>query len=197
MDQAALQRITLVRASGTLCWTVWGAREAAKPAHMYREFLFRISGYSAGPLVGRVAFILDFQVAFGILQCTAGTLLRRRHSESTWTVLRIPFSLAPSRQCMFWWWVYSYGSLSSGTATRCWPCLIVPGSVSFWLGTLVMATWDTLDSLVAGDGWSRTWPLWLHYLATEPLPTMGRDTKTPGRQCHLPPAIASPAGTCS
>ena len=29
-----------------------GAREAAKPAHMDREFLFRISGYSAGPLVG-------------------------------------------------------------------------------------------------------------------------------------------------
>ena len=27
MDQAALQRVTLVRTSGTLCWTVWGARE--------------------------------------------------------------------------------------------------------------------------------------------------------------------------
>ena len=27
MDQAALQRVTLARSSGTLCWTVWGARE--------------------------------------------------------------------------------------------------------------------------------------------------------------------------
>ena len=27
MDQAALQRVALVRTSGTLCWTVWGARE--------------------------------------------------------------------------------------------------------------------------------------------------------------------------
>ena len=27
MDQAALQRVTLVRTSGTLCWTAWGARE--------------------------------------------------------------------------------------------------------------------------------------------------------------------------
>ena len=27
MDQAALQRVTLVRTSGTLCWTVWSARE--------------------------------------------------------------------------------------------------------------------------------------------------------------------------
>jgi len=39
MDQAALQRVTLARTSGTLCWTIWGAREAAKPAHMDREFL--------------------------------------------------------------------------------------------------------------------------------------------------------------
>ena len=60
MDQAALQRVTLARTSGTLFWTVWGAREAAKPAHMDREFLSRISGYSAGPLVGRVVFVLDF-----------------------------------------------------------------------------------------------------------------------------------------
>ena len=27
MDQAALQRVTLARSSGTLCWTAWGARE--------------------------------------------------------------------------------------------------------------------------------------------------------------------------
>ena len=26
-DRAALQRVTLVRTSGTLCWTVWSARE--------------------------------------------------------------------------------------------------------------------------------------------------------------------------
>ena len=69
MDQAALQRVTLARASGTLCWTVWGAREAAKPAHMDRESLFRISGYSAGPLVGRVAFTLDFQADPLLLVC--------------------------------------------------------------------------------------------------------------------------------
>jgi hypothetical protein len=69
MDQAALQRVTLARTSGTLCWTVWGAREAAKPAHMDREFLSRISGYSAGPLVGRVVFILDFQADPLLLLC--------------------------------------------------------------------------------------------------------------------------------
>ena len=27
MDQAALQRVALARTSGTLCWTVWSARE--------------------------------------------------------------------------------------------------------------------------------------------------------------------------
>ena len=27
MDRAALQRVTLVPTSGTLCWTVWSARE--------------------------------------------------------------------------------------------------------------------------------------------------------------------------
>ena len=48
-------------------------------------------------------------IVFAMLQCTAGTLLRRRHSGSTWTVLQIFFSLAPPRQCVFWWWVYSYG----------------------------------------------------------------------------------------
>ena len=46
-----------------------GAREAAKPAHMDRDFLSRISGYSAGPLVGRVAFILDFQADPLLLVC--------------------------------------------------------------------------------------------------------------------------------
>ena len=37
-EPAALQRVTLARSSGTLCWTVWGAREQQKPAHMDREF---------------------------------------------------------------------------------------------------------------------------------------------------------------
>ena len=27
MDQAALQRVGVVRTSGSLCWTVWSARE--------------------------------------------------------------------------------------------------------------------------------------------------------------------------
>ena len=44
MDQAALQRVTLVRTSGTLCWTVWSAREQQSLRHMDCEFLSRISG---------------------------------------------------------------------------------------------------------------------------------------------------------
>ena len=57
MDQAALQRVTLARSSGTLCWTAWGAREQQSLRTLIGFLLLRIRGYSAGPLVGRVVFI--------------------------------------------------------------------------------------------------------------------------------------------
>ena len=97
-------------------------------------------------------------LAFAMLQCTAGTLLRRRHSGSTWTVLQIFFSLAPSRQRMFWWWVYSYGKHVVRHNNLVLPCLIVPGTFSLltWHGSHVHP--ETHKFLVAGDGWSLTWP---------------------------------------
>ena len=142
MDQAALQRVTLARASGTLCWTVWGAREAAKPAHMDRESLSRISGYSAGPLVGRVVFILDFQADPLLLLCcnalqvlcwdedTLGAPEQFRRYFSAWR-LRDNACFDDESTAM--------ASMSSGTTIRCWPCLIVPGTFSLltWHGSHV------------------------------------------------------------
>ena len=63
MDQAALQRVTLARPSGTLCGT------ARKDWHMDRVPPFRIRGYSAGPPVGRVVFFLDFLADPLVLLC--------------------------------------------------------------------------------------------------------------------------------
>ena len=63
MDLAALQRVTLVRTSGTLCWTVGSAREQ-QSLHTW-IVSFRISVSSAGPLVGRVVCILDPKLTLG------------------------------------------------------------------------------------------------------------------------------------
>ena len=48
-----------------------GAPVSSKVCAHGREFLFRISGFSAGPLVGRVVFILDFRLTLLLLCCNA------------------------------------------------------------------------------------------------------------------------------
>ena len=96
---------------------------------------------------------------FAMLQCTAGTLRRRRHSGSTWTVLQILFSLAPSRQCiLFDVETWPAASISTGASTRCWPRLIVPGTVFLltWHGSHVHPKVHKFS--VAGYGWSLTLP---------------------------------------
>ena len=118
-------------------------------------------------------------IGFAMLQCTAGTLLRRRHSgKHLNSSADILFSLAPPWQCMSWWWVYSYGKLVVNTTIRCWPCLIVPGTFPFWLGTVVMST------LRCTRCFSGLWRMVTHLalcdrivVATGPLPALGRGTK--------------------
>ena len=137
MDQAVLQRVTLARTSGTLCWTVWGAREAAKPAHMDREISFsdqRLISWPTRRESGVYSGFPGWPIAFAMLQCIAGTLLRRRHSGSTWTVLQIFFSLRLRDNACFDDESTATASMSSGTTIRCWPCLIVPG-------TFYLLTW--------------------------------------------------------
>ena len=44
MDQAALQRVTLARSSGTLCWTARGAREQQSLRTWIVSFFFGLDG---------------------------------------------------------------------------------------------------------------------------------------------------------
>ena len=117
MDQAALQRVTLARPSGTLCGTARGAREQQRLvsskdcAHgSFSPFSDqRLSGWPTRRESGVFSGFPGWPNGIAMLQCTAGTLLRRRHSGSTWTVLQLLSSFAPPWQCMFWWRVYCYG----------------------------------------------------------------------------------------
>ena len=68
MDQAALQRVTLARSSGTPCWTARGAREQQR-LRTWIVFLLRIRGYLVGSLVGRVVLFLDFLADPMVLLC--------------------------------------------------------------------------------------------------------------------------------
>ena len=56
MDQAALQRVTEARSSGTPCGTAWGA-------------VLRIRGYLVGSLVGRVVFFWNSMADSMVLLC--------------------------------------------------------------------------------------------------------------------------------
>ena len=96
MDQAALQRVTLARSSGTLCWTARGAREQQSLRTWIGGFFFGVDG-AAGPLGGWVEFVLGCDDA---MHC-AGIVLRRRHSGSTWTVLQVIFQLGALWLCTF------------------------------------------------------------------------------------------------
>ena len=96
MDQAALQRVTLARSSGTLCWTARGAREQQSLRTWIGSFFFGVDG-AAGPLGGWVEFVLGCDDA---MHC-AGIVLRRRHSGSTWTVLQVIFQLGALWLCTF------------------------------------------------------------------------------------------------
>ena len=44
MDQAALQRVTLARSSGTLCWTAQGAHEQQSLRTWIVSFFFGLDG---------------------------------------------------------------------------------------------------------------------------------------------------------
>ena len=85
-----LQRVALVRTSGTLCWTVWSAREQQSLRTWIVSFFLdqrffswptrRESGLYSG-------FQADLSFCYAAMHCSF--LLRRRHSGSTWTVLQI------------------------------------------------------------------------------------------------------------
>ena len=132
MDQAALQRVTLARPSGTL-WDSPGRPWTAKTAHMDRVPLFRIRGYLAGPLVGRVVFFLDFLADPMVLLCCNAlqvlcwdedTLGAPEQFCSYFPVLR------PRDNACFDEEFTAMASMSLDIKMRCWPCLIVPATFS-------------------------------------------------------------------
>ena len=132
---------------------------AAKPAHMDREFLSRISGSSAGPLVGRVVFILDFRLTL----CFCYAAMHCRYFCCDEDTLGAPeqfcryFSVWRRRDnAYFDDESIAAASRSIGTTTRCWLCLIMPGMVFFltWHGSHIHP--ETHKFVVAGYGWSLT-----------------------------------------
>ena len=157
MDQAALQRVTLVRTSGTLCWTVWSAREQ-------QSLRTWIVSFFLGSAVNQLAhssgewsllWISGWPSVF-LLCCNALQVL-------CWDEDTLG---APEQFCRYFsvWRrrdnAYfddeSIAAASISTTTRCWLCLIVPGTVCFltWHGSHIHP--ETHKFLVAGYGWSLT-----------------------------------------
>ena len=62
MDQAALQRVTLVRTSGTLCWTVWSAREQQSLRTWIVSFFLGSAVNQLAHSSGEWSFIVDFRL---------------------------------------------------------------------------------------------------------------------------------------
>ena len=135
-----------------------------------------------------------------MLQCTAGTLRRRRHSRSTWTVLQILFSFEPARQCsLVWYWDVTcckHFNRPIGTSTGCWPRLIVPERPSFCsLGTVAISIWRCTSF----SGW---WRMVTHLapcdrvvIATGLLPAMGRGTRHLATNVTVLLRMLTPSGT--
>ena len=85
MDQAALQRVTLVRTSGTLCWTAWGAREQ-QSLRTWILFLF---------LVFFLNFLADPLVCYATMHCRyfAETKILREHLNSSAAIFQLGVSV--------------------------------------------------------------------------------------------------------
>ena len=155
---------------------------------MDRELPFRISGFSAGPLVGRVVFILDFKLTLLLLCCNALQVLC--WDEDT---LGAPeqfcryFFSGAVETVLFWWCVYYAASLSTSTTARCWLCLIVSGRVPFLTRHIHPEmnefVWPATDGHSPNPGWPRSLCHWA-------APRYGEGPKTPGQQCQTPPARA-------
>ena len=162
MDQAALQRVALVRTSGTLCWTVWGAREQQSLRTWIVSFFLESAVTQMTHSSEEWCLLwISRLILLLLLQCTAGTLLRRRH-------LQIFFSLAPS--CI--------DDVSTATASM--------------LNDLAraMKALDGKKVVMSGDGWSLTGPVWPLCCSHWAAPRNGEGHKTLGSQCPLPPALA-------
>ena len=166
MDQAALQRVTLARSSGTLCCP--GRPWAPKAAHMDREFLVRIGWYPAGPLGGWVEFVLDSKaeplgcVAMHCRYCTETKTLGKHLNSSAsifsaWRPLTVHvWEIALQLHIVFYWL-----------------CILCQDCSPFRPGTVFMSTqWRTW--LVADHDWSPTLPyVTVLATATELLPAGG------------------------
>ena len=132
---------------------------------MDRELPFRISGFSAGPLVGRVVFILDFKLTLLLLCCNALQVLC--WDEDT---LGAPeqfcryFFSGAVETVLFWWCVYYPASLSTSTTARCWLCLIVSGRVPFLTRHIHPEmnefVWPATDGHSPNPGWPRSLCHW-------------------------------------
>ena len=172
MDQAALQRVTLARSSGTLCWTARGAREQQSLRTWIVSFFFGLDGIQLAHSVGEwsLFWIPRLNPLAATLQCTAGIVLRRRHSGSTWTVLQVILQLGALWQCTFKKLLYSCGRrplvTQCFTDSACCDRIVLPFD---------LARYSYLPSdEVADHDWSPTLPyVTVLATATELLPAGG------------------------
>ena len=76
-----------------------GAPVSSKDCAHGSNVLLRSRWHPGGPLGGWVEAYSGFRAVAATMQCTAGTVLRRRSSGSTWTVLQDIFQLGALWPC--------------------------------------------------------------------------------------------------
>ena len=124
---------------------------------MDREFLFRSRWYPAGHSVvsGVYSGFFSWTLA-ATMQCTAGLVLRRRHSGSTWTVLQVIFQLGALWLCTSENVLSSCGRRPVMTQcfadSACCDRIVLP---STWYGIHV---YPVMNLWVADFDWSPTLP---------------------------------------
>ena len=142
MDQAALQRVTLARSSGTLCRTARGARELTR----------RESG-----IFFWISWLTQWY-CYAAMHCRyfAETKTLWKHLNSPAATTQV---LRPRDSACFGEEFTGMASMSFDITMRCWPCLILAATFSPLDVALSLVHPETpFMYFVAFDGWSLTWP---------------------------------------
>ena len=117
MDQAALQRLTLARSSGTLCWTARGAREQQSLRTWIVSFFFGLDGIQLAHSVGEWSLFWIPRLNPLAANCNALQALywdedTRETQWRTWLVAEVTYLALCDRPC------HSHGAAPAGLAAQ-------------------------------------------------------------------------------
>ena len=130
------------------------------------SFFFGLDGNQLAHSLGEwsLFWIRRLNPLAATLQCTAGIVLRRRHSGSTWTVLQVFFQLGALWQCTFEKLLYSCGRRPLATHFTDFACcarIVLPFD---------LARYSCLPSDELGEWWTTTGHLPGHMWPSLPQP---------------------------